>query len=94
MYTVLVCDDDKAILDALEIYLKLEGYNVLKAENGEEALKLASENEIHCMILDIMMPGMDGPSAETRNQKYSHHPAFVKQEPIRLRDCPSEPTTM
>jgi len=44
MYTVLVCDDDKAILDALEIYLKLEGYNVLKAENGEEALKLASEN--------------------------------------------------
>lgn len=60
MQTVLVCDDDKAILDSIEIYLKAEGFNVLKAENGNEALKLAAENEVHCMVLDIMMPGLDG----------------------------------
>ncbi len=60
MQTVLVCDDDKAILDSIEIYLKAEGYNVLKAENGLQALELIKDNEIHCMVLDIMMPGMDG----------------------------------
>lgn len=43
MQTVLVCDDDRAILDSIEIYLKAEGFNVLKAENGNEALKLAAE---------------------------------------------------
>ena len=77
MYTVLVCDDDKAILDALEIYLKLEGYNVLKAENGEEALKLASENEIHCMILDIMMPGMDGLRATLKLRETKNIPIIL-----------------
>ena len=60
MQTVLVCDDDKAILDSIEIYLKAEGYHVLKAENGLLALELIKDNEIHCMVLDIMMPGMDG----------------------------------
>lgn len=60
MEKVLVCDDDKAILDSIEIYLKLEGYEVLKAEDGMQALKIIEENEIHCLVLDIMMPKLDG----------------------------------
>ena len=60
MYRVLVCDDDKAIVDSIEIYLKLEGYDVIKAHDGIEALELVRSNKIHCMILDIMMPNLDG----------------------------------
>lgn len=60
METILVCDDDKAILDSIEIYLKLEGYHVLKAEDGIQALELIQSNKIHCLVLDIMMPRMDG----------------------------------
>lgn len=60
METILVCDDDKAILDSIEIYLKLEGYHVLKAGDGIQALELIQSNEIHCLVLDIMMPRMDG----------------------------------
>jgi len=61
--TVLVTDDDKDIRDGIEIYLKNEGYNVLKAADGSEALKLLEENEVHLIILDIMMPKMDGITA-------------------------------
>ncbi len=60
MYNILVVDDDKEIVNAIEIYLKTEGYNIIKAYNGKEALKLLSENEIHLVILDIMMPEKDG----------------------------------
>lgn len=60
MYNVLICDDDTAILDSVEIYLKLEGYNAIRAENGIQAIKAAAENELHCIILDIMMPQLDG----------------------------------
>jgi len=57
---ILVCDDDKEILNAIEIYLVNEGYKVLKATNGVEALEIIEENEIHLIIMDIMMPKMDG----------------------------------
>ncbi len=60
MYNILVVDDDKEIVGAIEIYLKKEGYNILKAYNGNEALKKIKENEIHLIILDIMMPEKDG----------------------------------
>lgn len=60
MKTVLVCDDDEAILESLRIYLDNEGYNVLTASNGIEALEKITENEIHCIVLDIMMPQLDG----------------------------------
>ncbi len=60
MYNVLVVDDDKEIVGAIEIYLKKEGYKILKAYNGNEALKIIQENEIHLIILDIMMPEKDG----------------------------------
>ena len=60
MYNILVVDDDKEIVGAIEIYLKKEGYNIIKAYNGNQALKIISENEIHLIILDIMMPEKDG----------------------------------
>jgi len=60
MYNILVCDDDKEIVKAIEIYLTKVGYNVQKAYNGEECLKKIKENKIHLVILDIMMPVKDG----------------------------------
>ena len=61
MYNILVCDDDKEIVKAIEIYLSKEGYNILKAYDGEEALDILKNNDdIQLIILDIMMPKMDG----------------------------------
>ena len=61
MYNILVCDDDKEIVKAIEIYLSKEGYNILKAYDGEEALEILKNNDdIQLIILDIMMPKMDG----------------------------------
>ena len=57
---VLVCDDDKAIVDAIGIYLENEGYKILKAFNGLEAIEIVGNHEIHLIIMDIMMPKMDG----------------------------------
>ena len=61
--TVLVTDDDKDIRDGIEIYLKNEGYRVLKAGDGLEAIELLENNDVHLIILDIMMPKMDGITA-------------------------------
>ncbi len=77
MYTVLVCDDDIAILDSVEIYLKLEGYNVLRAENGRQALEQVKNNEVHCVILDIMMPGLDGLQATLKLREAHNIPIIL-----------------
>lgn len=60
MYNILVCDDDKAIVESIRIYLSNEGYNVICAFNGIEALEAIKSEDIHCIILDIMMPELDG----------------------------------
>ena len=60
MYNILVVDDDKEIANAIDIYLSREGYNIIKAYDGEEAIQKVNENEIHLIILDIMMPKKDG----------------------------------
>ena len=60
MYTILVVDDEKDIVSALEIYLKAEGYRVLSACNGKEALAAAAREDVHLILMDIMMPVMDG----------------------------------
>ena len=66
MYNILVCDDDKEIVKAIEIYLEKEGYKIYKAYNGKEALDIINKTELHLVILDIMMPEIDGISvAET-----------------------------
>ena len=77
METILVCDDDKAILDSIEIYLKLEGYNVQKAEDGLQALEIIEENEIHCLVLDIMMPRMDGLQATLKIREKHNFPIIM-----------------
>ena len=60
MYNILVCDDDKAIVEAIEIYLSQEGYHILKAYDGEQALKILETEEVHLLVLDVMMPRLDG----------------------------------
>ncbi|MBQ7296080.1 MAG: response regulator transcription factor [Clostridia bacterium] len=74
MFNVLVCDDDKAIVRSIEIYLKADGYNTLAAYNGIEAVNILMENEVHCIIMDIMMPGMDGISATLKIRERSNVP--------------------
>lgn len=60
MQNILVCDDDKDIVEAIEIYLQQEGYNVYKAYDGDEALQILEKEDIHLIIMDIMMPRLDG----------------------------------
>jgi len=60
MQTILVCDDDKEIVEAIEIYLQQEGYHILKAYDGEEALRMAREKEYDIILLDVMLPKLDG----------------------------------
>lgn len=76
-YTVLVTDDDQDIRDGIEIYLRNEGYNVLKAADGLEALELLAENEVHLIILDIMMPKMDGITATFRIREERNIPIIM-----------------
>ncbi len=69
---ILVCDDDVAIVEAIEIYLKNEGYEVVKAFNGKEAIDLLEDHKVHLIIMDIMMPFMDGLSATHKiREKYN-----------------------
>ena len=74
MYNILVCDDDKEIVEAIDIYLTQEGCHILKAYDGEQALKILEENaqEIHLLLLDVMMPRLDGIRATLKiREKYS-----------------------
>ncbi len=77
MYNILVCDDDKEIVDAIEIYLVQEGYHVLKAYDGEQALQMLQQEEIHLIILDLMMPKMDGIHAIMKIREESSIPIIV-----------------
>lgn len=76
-FTVLVADDDKEIRDGIEIYLKNEGYNVLKAADGREALELIQTNGVHLLILDIMMPNMDGITATFKIREAQNIPIIM-----------------
>lgn len=75
--TILVCDDDKEIVDAIEIYLINEGYNVLKAHDGLKALEILDKNEVHLVIMDIMMPNMDGIRATMRLRERGNIPVIM-----------------
>ncbi|CAG9621477.1 response regulator transcription factor [Sutcliffiella rhizosphaerae] len=76
-YTILVVDDEKEIRDAIEIYLKNEGVRVLKAQDGIEALELLHENDIHLILLDVMMPRLDGISATYRIREEKNIPIII-----------------
>ena len=77
MYTVLVCDDDRAILESIRIYLTQEGYEVLTASDGLEAIDLLRDHEVHCLVLDIMMPKLDGLSAMLKIREDSNIPIIL-----------------
>ncbi len=73
-YTVLVCDDDEDIRSVLEIYLKQEGYRVIRASNGLEAVEAVAGQTVHLVVLDIMMPMMDGIQATVKIREASNVP--------------------
>ena len=77
MLNILVCDDDKEIVDAIEIYLKQEGYHVLKAYDGMEALHILDTQEVHLLIIDIMMPKLDGIQATLKVRERSSLPIII-----------------
>ena len=77
MANILVCDDDKEIVDAIEIYLSQEGYKVYKAYDGEQAIQILDKEEIHLLIMDIMMPKLDGIRATLKIREYSSIPIII-----------------
>ena len=77
MYTILVCDDEKDIVNALDIYLKSEGYNTVLAYNGKEAIEKVTTDEIHLVIMDFMMPVMDGITAMVKIREESNIPVIL-----------------
>ncbi len=74
MANILVCDDDREIVDAIEIYLLQEGYTIFKAYDGQEAVRILKEQQIHLLLIDIMMPKMDGIHATIKIREYSSVP--------------------
>ena len=85
MDRVLVCDDEKDIVAAIEIYLNAEGYQVLKAYDGQQALELVRREPVQLVLMDIMMPVMDGITAMTKLREISNVPV----RPIRRRTSAS-----
>ena len=77
MPTILVCDDDKQIVEAINIYLTGEGFNVIKAYDGYEALELLEKNEVNLMIIDVMMPGLDGIRTTLKVRETSSIPIII-----------------
>ena len=77
MANILVCDDDKNIVDAISIYLSQEGYTIFKAFDGEAAIKTLKEQEIHLLIIDVMMPKLDGIHATLQIREFSSIPIIV-----------------
>ena len=77
MYNVLVCDDDREIVEAIEIYLSQEGYKVLKAYDGEEALKVLDREKVDLLIIDVMMPKLDGIRATLKIREKENMPIII-----------------
>ena len=77
MYTILICDDDRDIVSALDIYLTSEGYRTIAAYNGREAIQAAEENEIHLILMDVMMPELDGIRATAKLREGSNVPIIL-----------------
>lgn len=77
MFNILVCDDDKEIVDAIAIYLEQEGYHIFKAYDGEEAIRILDKENIQLLIIDIMMPRLDGIHATLKIREYSSIPIII-----------------
>lgn len=85
-YNILVCDDERDILDAIEIYLKAEGYSVFTAEDGASALEILEKKEIHLAIIDIMMPVMDGITLIMKMREVTNIPIVVLSAKSEVTD--------
>ena len=77
MFNILVCDDDKEIVEAIEIYLTQEGYHVLKAYDGEEALKVLKQENVDLLVIDVMMPRLDGIRATLKIREENSLPIII-----------------
>ena len=77
MYNILICDDEKDIVNALKIYLNDANYTLYEAYNGKEALKISEEQEIHLILMDIMMPEMDGIETMVKIRENSNVPVIL-----------------
>ena len=77
MYNILICDDQPDIVNALKIYLTPEGYQLFEAFTGKEALEIVQNNDIHLILLDIMMPVMDGITATAKIREFSNAPIIL-----------------
>ena len=77
MAIILVCDDDREIVDAIEIYLSQDGYKIYKAYDGEQAIQILDKEDIHLLIMDIMMPRLDGIRATLKIREYSSIPIII-----------------
>ena len=77
MANILVCDDDREIVDAIEIYLSQDGYKIYKSYDGEQAIQILDKEDIHLLIMDIMMPRLDGIRATLKIREYSSIPIII-----------------
>ena len=77
MANILVCDDDREIVDAIEIYLSQDGYKIYKAYDGEQAIQILDKEDIQLLIMDIMMPRLDGIRATLKIREYSSIPIII-----------------
>ena len=77
MANILVCDDDREIVEAIDIYLSQEGFHVIKAYDGQEAIELLAKEEVHLLIMDIMMPRLDGIRATLKIRENSGIPIII-----------------
>ena len=77
MSRILVCDDDKEIVEAIDIYLTQEGYEISKAYDGEEALKKLKEEKIDLLVIDVMMPKLDGIRATMKIREKNNMPIII-----------------
>ena len=77
MYKILVCDDDREIVEAIEIYLIQEGYEVLKAYDGMEALDILRKEDVHLLVIDVMMPKLDGIRATLKIRETNRIPIII-----------------
>ena len=91
MYNILICDDQPDIVNALKIYLAPEGYNLLAAYNGVDAVKIAKEQDVHLILLDIMMPGMDGITATSKIREFSNVPIILLTAKSETEDYITKP---
>ena len=86
MYNLLICDDQPDIVNALKIYLSAEGYGIFTACNGRQALEVVQKEEIHLILMDIMMPEMDGLAATAKIREISNAPVLFLTAKSQLQD--------